>query len=79
MSTMTVESVPTAPRMKAADRRELILEAATAVFGATTLTILPEALRGLDQQYPGLRMVVYALLLILMMIFRPQGLFGAKA
>jgi branched-chain amino acid transport system permease protein len=49
-----------------------------AVFGATTLTILPEALRRLDQQFPGLRMVVYALLLILMMIFRPQGLFGRR-
>ena len=49
-----------------------------AVFGATTLTILPEALRGLDQQFPGLRMVVYALLLILMMIFRPQGLLGRR-
>ena len=49
-----------------------------AVFGATALTVLPEALRTLDQQYPGLRMVVYALLLILTMIFRPQGLFGRK-
>ena len=49
-----------------------------AVVGATTLTILPEALRTLDQQFPGLRMVVYALLLILMMIFRPQGLFGRR-
>jgi branched-chain amino acid transport system permease protein len=49
-----------------------------AVVGATTLTILPEALRTLDQQYPGLRMVAYALLLILMMIFRPQGLFGRR-
>ena len=46
------------------------------VFGATTLTILPEALRTFDQQFPGLRMVLYALLLILLMIFRPQGLFG---
>jgi branched-chain amino acid transport system permease protein len=49
-----------------------------AVVGASTLTILPEALRTLDQQYPGLRMVVYALLLIIMMIFRPQGLFGRR-
>jgi branched-chain amino acid transport system permease protein len=49
-----------------------------AVFGAATLTVLPEALRGLDQQFPGLRMVLYALLLILFMIFRPQGLFGRK-
>ena len=49
-----------------------------AVLGATTLTILPEALRTLDRQYPGLRMVTYALLLILMMIFRPQGLLGRR-
>ena len=48
-----------------------------AVFGAA-LTILPEALRRLDQQFPGLRMVTYALLLILTMIFRPQGLFGRR-
>jgi branched-chain amino acid transport system permease protein len=47
-----------------------------AVLGATTLTILPEALRTFDQQFPGLRMVIYALLLILLMIFRPQGLLG---
>jgi len=47
-----------------------------AVLGATTLTILPEALRGFDRQFPGLRMVIYALLLILLMIFRPQGLLG---
>jgi branched-chain amino acid transport system permease protein len=49
-----------------------------AVVGATTLTILPEVLRGLDRQFPGLRMVMYALLLILLMIFRPQGLFGTR-
>jgi branched-chain amino acid transport system permease protein len=49
-----------------------------AVVGAATLTVLPEALRGFDQQFPGLRMVLYALLLILFMIFRPQGLFGRR-
>jgi branched-chain amino acid transport system permease protein len=49
-----------------------------AVVGAATLTILPEALRGFDQQFPGLRMVLYSLLLILLMIFRPQGLFGRR-
>ena len=49
-----------------------------AVFGATTLTILPEALRTFDQQFPGLRMVIYALLLVLLMIFRPQGLLGRR-
>ena len=49
-----------------------------AVLGATILTILPEALREFDQQFPGLRMVVYSLLLILLMIFRPQGLLGRR-
>jgi branched-chain amino acid transport system permease protein len=49
-----------------------------AALGATIITILPEALRSFDQQFPGLRMVVYALLLILMMIFRPQGLLGHR-
>jgi branched-chain amino acid transport system permease protein len=49
-----------------------------AVIGATTLTILPEALRTFDQQFPGLRMVLYALLLILLMIYRPQGLLGRR-
>ena len=47
-------------------------------LGATILTILPEALRTFDQQFPGLRMVIYALLLILLMIFRPQGLLGRR-
>jgi len=49
-----------------------------AAVGATILTVLPEGLRTLDQQFPGLRMVVYALLLILLMIFRPQGLLGRR-
>ena len=49
-----------------------------AVLGATTLTILPEALRTFDQQFPGLRMVLYALLLILLMIFRPDGIMGRR-
>ncbi len=49
-----------------------------AVIGATSLTMLPEVLRGVDQQFPGLRMVVYSLILILFMIFRPQGLLGRR-
>ena len=49
-----------------------------AVIGATTLTVLPEALRTFDQQFPGLRMVLYALLLVLLMIFRPQGMMGRR-
>jgi len=51
-----------------------------AIIGATALTLLPELLRmfGIDQAYPGMRMVIYALILILLMIFRPQGLFGRR-
>lgn len=44
------------------------------VVSATVLTIIPEALR----QFSDYRMIVYALVLILMMIFRPQGLIGRK-
>ena len=42
------------------------------VLGAILLTILPEALRGFAQY----RMVIYSLLLIVLMITRPQGLLG---
>ena len=42
------------------------------ILSATILTILPEALRAIAQY----RMVIYALLLIVIMISRPQGLFG---
>lgn len=44
------------------------------VLAAIILTVLPELLRDI-QQY---RMIIYALLLIIMMILRPQGLFGIK-
>ncbi|MGI6755790.1 MAG: branched-chain amino acid ABC transporter permease [Atopobiaceae bacterium] len=42
------------------------------VISATVLTILPEALRAFSDY----RMVVYAIVLVLVMIFRPQGLLG---
>jgi len=42
------------------------------VLGAILLTVLPEALRGFAQY----RMVIYSLLLIVLMITRPQGLLG---
>lgn len=42
------------------------------VVSASVLTILPEALRSFDSY----RMVVYSLVLILVMIFKPSGLFG---
>ncbi|MGH7726531.1 MAG: branched-chain amino acid ABC transporter permease [Candidatus Eiseniibacteriota bacterium] len=44
------------------------------VVGAIALTVLPEALRPVKQY----RMVIYALLLIVLMITRPQGLFGTN-
>jgi branched-chain amino acid transport system permease protein len=42
------------------------------MLAATILTALPEALRDFEQY----RLIVYALLLIVMMLVRPQGLFG---
>lgn len=49
------------------------------IVAAVFITVLPELLREL-QQWTGvdLRMVIYALSLILVMILRPQGLFGNK-
>jgi len=41
------------------------------VLAAVLLTVLPEALRGFSEY----RMIVYALLIIVMMLLRPQGLF----
>jgi branched-chain amino acid transport system permease protein len=45
-----------------------------AALAAIILTVLPEMLRG-AQEY---RMIVYSLLLIIMMIVRPQGLLGVR-
>ena len=45
------------------------------VLGAIVLTVLPEALRGFAEY----RMVIYSLLLIILMITRPQGLLGSAA
>jgi branched-chain amino acid transport system permease protein len=49
------------------------------IIAAICLTILPEALRPL-QSWTGIdfRMVIYSLLLITMMLTRPNGLFGKK-
>ena len=43
------------------------------ILSATVLTILPEATRSFESY----RMVVYSLVLVLMMIFRPGGLLGS--
>ena len=44
------------------------------IVGASLITIISAAL----QNYPEMRMIVYSLLLIAMMLFRPQGLMGTK-
>ena len=44
------------------------------IVGAIVLTVLPEALRGFAEY----RMVIYSLMLIILMITRPQGLFGTR-
>jgi branched-chain amino acid transport system permease protein len=50
-----------------------------AILAAFILTFLPEALRPLqDLTHVDLRMVIYSLLLILMMLIRPQGIFGRQ-
>lgn len=49
------------------------------IIGAAVLVLLPEVLRFIhlpDAQAANLRMLIYGLLLILMMHFRPQGLAG---
>ena len=49
------------------------------VLAAVLLTILPEALRPLkDLTGVDLRMVLYSLALVLLMIFRPEGLLGRR-
>lgn len=51
-----------------------------ATIAALVLTIIPEALKGFKDYIPDFkdeyRMLIYALLLILMMLLRPQGVFG---
>jgi branched-chain amino acid transport system permease protein len=42
------------------------------LLAAALLTSLPEVLRDFEQY----RLIIYALLLVVMMIVRPQGLFG---
>lgn len=48
------------------------------IVAALILTFLPEALRSLPTGGIDIRMIVFPILLILMMILRPQGLFGRK-
>jgi branched-chain amino acid transport system permease protein len=45
-----------------------------AIVGATVLVVLPETLRSFDQY----RLLIFGVLLVLMMRFRPQGLIGSR-
>ncbi len=45
-----------------------------AIIAATFITVLTAAL----QSFPAIRMILYALILIIVMIYRPQGLMGNK-
>lgn len=45
-----------------------------AILGAFLLTVLPELLRGLANY----RMLIFGAALVVMMVFRPQGLFGRR-
>jgi branched-chain amino acid transport system permease protein len=45
-----------------------------AIVTAAVLTLLPELLRGFSEW----RMILYSLLLIIMMLVRPQGLLGSR-
>lgn len=47
------------------------------VIGAVVLTIFPEVLRFMGGRASDWRMPIYSLLLIILMLARPQGLFGA--
>jgi branched-chain amino acid transport system permease protein len=46
------------------------------IIGAVVLTLFPEALRFFGKEISELRMVLFSLLLIVLMLVRPQGIFG---
>jgi branched-chain amino acid transport system permease protein len=48
------------------------------VFGAIVITLLPELLRKLPGDFSKYRLVVYAALLIIIMLTRPQGILGTR-
>jgi branched-chain amino acid transport system permease protein len=48
------------------------------VLGTAILIYLPEGLRGLGTVMKDYRMLIYAIMLVLMMIFRPQGILGKR-
>jgi branched-chain amino acid transport system permease protein len=49
-----------------------------AALAAIILTFLPELLREMGGDFQQYRIIVYAALLVIMMLVRPQGLFGIR-
>ena len=49
-----------------------------AILAAIVLTLLPEVLRNVSREIVEYRMVIYSLLLVIMMLLRPQGLLGGR-
>lgn len=48
------------------------------ITGSVVAAVLLAIITAFLQQYSELRMIIYALLLVVIMLFRPQGLFGTK-
>lgn len=48
------------------------------VVGTSILVFLPESLRGLSSVFKENRMLIYAIMLVALMIFRPNGILGTK-
>lgn len=48
------------------------------ILGATILTLIPEVLRNISSELNELRMFIYGVVIIIMMIFRPQGILGTS-
>jgi len=49
-----------------------------AILGSTILTLIPEFLRNVSSELTELRMFFYGIVIIIMMIFRPQGILGTN-
>lgn len=48
------------------------------VIGAVLLSVIPEMLRGAGDFIKNYRMLIYAVIIIVLMIFRPQGIMGHR-
>jgi len=56
----------------------VVLGGLGSISGSVLAAVLLAVISTLLQSFPEIRMVLYALLLIIIMLFRPQGLMGSK-